>query len=206
METGRKLMDAMRPEAARRLEADLAGKEFVSDLEWRRRPGGTGGMTWRELPGRVKVEPDELSRVQSGELTSFMRGRDFHGRSRLRAVRRMPGLARFWLDGSPVRATGMPCAAAWTKKVNFPAPRRRGPKAADADAAAARCGAAERQALDGKDTVASGRKSEDEGKRARATCLRLMKAVKPEAVRRLEADLSGKRFVSDLEPGRRLAL
>lgn len=39
METGRKLMDTMRPEAVRRLEADLAGKEFVSDLEWRRRLG-----------------------------------------------------------------------------------------------------------------------------------------------------------------------
>jgi hypothetical protein len=43
METGRKLMDTMRPEAARRLEADLAGKAFVSDLEWRRRLG----RNWR---------------------------------------------------------------------------------------------------------------------------------------------------------------
>lgn len=43
MEAGRKLMNTMRPEAARRLEADLAGKEFVSDLEWRRRLG----RNWR---------------------------------------------------------------------------------------------------------------------------------------------------------------
>ena len=42
-EVGRKLMDAMRPEAARRLEADLAGKEFVSGLEWRKRLG----RNWR---------------------------------------------------------------------------------------------------------------------------------------------------------------
>lgn len=39
METGRRLLDTMRPEAVRRLEADLAGRDFVSDLEWRRMLG-----------------------------------------------------------------------------------------------------------------------------------------------------------------------
>lgn len=36
MEVGRKLMDTMRPEAVRRLEADLAARKFVSDSELRR--------------------------------------------------------------------------------------------------------------------------------------------------------------------------
>ena len=42
-EVGRKLLDTMRPEAVRKLEADLAGRGFVSDLEWRRRLG----RNWR---------------------------------------------------------------------------------------------------------------------------------------------------------------
>lgn len=42
-EAGRRLLDTMRPESTRRLEADLAGRDFVSDLEWRRRLG----RNWR---------------------------------------------------------------------------------------------------------------------------------------------------------------
>lgn len=163
-------------------------------------------MTWHELSGCVKIEPDELSRVQSGELTSFMRGCDFHGRSRLRAVRWMPGLVQFWLDGSSVRAMDMPCAVTWMKNVNFLMLRQKDPKAVNMITATARYDAVEWQILDEKGTAVFGRKSEDERKCARAICLKLMKTVKPEAVRRLEADLSGKRFVSDLELRRRLAL
>lgn len=161
-------------------------------------------MTRHESPGCVKVKPGEPGLVPAGEPAPFMRTRDFYGRSRPGTVHWMPGLAQFWLGGSPARATGMPCAAAWMKKVNFPAPRRKDPKAVDA--AAARRGAAEWQILDEKGTAAFSRKSEDERKCARAVCLELMETVKPEAVRRLEADLPGKRFVSDLELRRTLAL
>lgn len=163
-------------------------------------------MTWHELSGCVKIEPDELSRVQAGELTSFMRGCDFHGRSRLRAVHWMPGLVQFWLDGSSVRAMNMPCAVAWMKKVNFLMLRQRDPKAVNAVKATAFYDAVEWQILDENDAVVFGRKSEDERKCAREICRRLMKTVKPEAVRRLEADLSGKRFVSDAEIWKELAL
>lgn len=204
-EARRKLTGATGPEAARRLEADLAGRDFVSDLERRKRPGGTGAMTWHESSGCVKVKPDELSLVPAGELTSFMRTCDFCGRSRLGTVRWMPDMVQFWLGGSSARAMDMPCAVAWMKKVNFLMLRQKDPKAVNTVAATARCGAAEWQILDEKGTVVFSRKSEGERECARAVCLELVKTVKPEAVRRLEADLSGKRFVSDLELRRRLA-
>lgn len=163
-------------------------------------------MTWHESSGCVEVKPGELSLVPAGELASFMRTCDFCGRSRLGTVRWMPGLVQFWLVGSSARAMDMPCAVAWMKKVNFLMLRQKDPKAVNAVTAAARRGAAEWQILDEKRTAVFSRKSEDERECARAICLRLMETVKPEAVRRLEADLSGKRFVSDLELRRRLAL
>lgn len=163
-------------------------------------------MTWHESSGRAEVKPGELSLVPAGELTSFMRTCDFYGRSRLEAVHWMPDLVRFWLGESSARAMDMPCAVAWMKKVNFLMLRQKDPKAVNAVTATAGRGGAEWQILDEKCMAVFSRKSEDERECARAICLRLVETVKPEAVRRLEADLSGKRFVSDLELRRMLAL
>ena len=164
-------------------------------------------MTWHESSGCVVLEPAEVVLTRARDLVSFMRTCDFHGKSMLRNANCTRNGVRFYLDKDLKRELDPFQTLSWMKTVEYLMSWQRDQeKAAAVTAMSYFQGHVEWRILNssGREEFSSAPDSLDGG--ARRLCGRLLESVRPEPARRLGADLAARKFVSDSELRRMLAV